>query len=69
MPFFDHHWQLRWLGAGLAAVAAVLSPLRYLQVAAVWDHLCGWDMQPMLKPVVGTPFSSLLAGCAQGDLL
>ena len=28
MPVFDHHWQLRWLGAGVAAVAAVLLPLR-----------------------------------------
>lgn len=46
MPFFERHWQLRWLGAGLAAVAAVLLPLCYLQVAVVWDHQHGWDMLP-----------------------
>lgn len=46
MPFFDQYWQIRWLGAGLAAVGAVLLPLRYLQVAAVWDHLQGLDMRP-----------------------
>jgi hypothetical protein len=46
MPYFDRHWQLRWLGAGLAAVAAVLLPLRYLQVATSYDHLHGWDMRP-----------------------
>ena len=46
MPFYDQHWRLRWLGAVLAGLAAVLFPLRYLQVAAVWDQLHGWDMQP-----------------------
>lgn len=37
MPFFDQHWRLRTWGAALAALAAVLFPVRYLQVAAVWD--------------------------------
>jgi hypothetical protein len=46
MPFFDRNWQLRRVGAGLVAVTAVLLPLRYLQVAAVWDHQRGWDMLP-----------------------
>jgi hypothetical protein len=46
MPLFDTHWRLRWLGAGLAAVTAVLLPLRYLQAAAIYDHLHGWNMRP-----------------------
>lgn len=59
MPFFDQHWRLRWLGAGLAGVVAVLLPLRYLQVAAVWDRLRGWSMWP----------DALFAGCTAVVLL
>jgi hypothetical protein len=54
MPYFDQHWQLRWLGVGVVAVAAVLFPLWYLHVAAVWDHLRGWDMLPDDLFAVGT---------------
>lgn len=46
MPFFDQHWRLRAWGAALAALAAVLLPVRYLQVAAIWDAHRGWDLTP-----------------------
>src|SRR5215472_7491422 len=43
MPFFDRHWQLRRVGAVLAAVPL---SVRYLQVAAIWDAHFGWDLTP-----------------------
>lgn len=46
MPFFDQHWRLRAWTAALAALAAVLFPVRYLQVAAIWDARLGWDLTP-----------------------
>lgn len=46
MPFFDQHWRLRAWGTVLAALAAVLFPVRYLQVAAAWDVRRGWDLAP-----------------------
>lgn len=48
MPFFDKHWRLRWVGVVVSASFAVLLPVRYLQVAAVWNRLRGLDMAPDL---------------------
>lgn len=61
MPFFDHHWRLRaWL-AGFAALAAVLFPVRYLQIAAIWDARWGWDLIPDVIFAVAAALALALA--------
>ncbi|HEU5438334.1 MAG TPA: hypothetical protein VFU88_03505 [Ktedonobacterales bacterium] len=62
MPFFDKHWRLRWVGAVVSASFAVFLPIRYLQVAVVWNRLRGLDMTPDL--IFAASALVMLAVCA-----
>ncbi len=61
MPFFDRHWGLRAWGATLAALAAFIFPVRYLQVAAIWDARRGWDLTPDVIFAVASALAFALA--------